>query len=167
MALQEKLRVDFLCVENAGRSQMAAALAEREATERGIDTVVEVHSAGTSPAEEIHEPVIEAMAEIDIDISDRSPKWVVVEDLEQSHFVVTMGCIINEFSPSAYGVEYRAWNLKDPKGEDIKTVRAIRDDLQQRVANLFDEIEDTANDLETQPSFSQRVTNTIKDVLSF
>lgn len=167
MALRETLRVDFLCVENAGRSQMAAAFAEREAIDRGLDDVVEVHSAGTDPANEIHDTVVEAMAEVDIDISARSPKWVVVEDLKQSHFVITMGCTIKEFSPSTYGVEYRAWDITDPEGKDVETVRSVRDELQRRVNDLFDEIEAVANDLDTQDTLSKRVTDTIKDVLSF
>lgn len=167
MAASETLRVDFLCVENAGRSQMAAAFAEREASERGLGDVVEIHSAGTAPADEIHDTVVEVMAEIDIDISDRSPKWVVVEDLEQSHFVITMGCTINEFNPSTYGVEHRGWGLVDPEGEDIETVRTVRDELESKVVDLFDEIEDTARGLQTKKSLSERVTETIRDALSF
>ena len=167
MAVTESLRVDFLCVENAGRSQMAAAFAEREASERGLEGVVEIHSAGTKPADEIHDTVVEAMAEVNIDISDRSPKWVVVEDLEHSHFVVTMGCTISEFSPSTYGVEHRKWEFVDPEGQDMETVRAVRDELERQVDDLFNEIEDVARDLETQKSLSQRVTETIKNALSF
>jgi protein-tyrosine-phosphatase len=167
MAQREALRVDFLCVENAGRSQMAAAFAEREASERGLEDVVEIHSAGTRPADEVHDTVVEAMAEVDIDISDRSPEWVVVEDLEHSHFVITMGCTINEFNPSAYGVEHRNWGLVDPEGEDMETVRAVRDELERRVSDLFDEIEDVARDLETEKSLSKRVTETIRNALSF
>jgi protein-tyrosine-phosphatase len=167
MPTSETLRVDFLCVENAGRSQIAAAFAEREASERGIEDVVEIHSAGTDPASEIHDTAVEAMAEVDIDISDRSPKWVVVEDLDHSHFVITMGCTINEFSPSTYGVEHRDWGLVDPEGEDMDTVREVRDELERRVDDLFDEIEDVARDLETEKSLSDRVTETIRNVLSF
>jgi protein-tyrosine-phosphatase len=167
MAKSETLRVDFLCVENAGRSQMAAAFAEREASERGLENAVEIHSAGTKPADQIHDTVVEAMAEVDIDISDRSPKWVVIEDLEHSHFVITMGCTINEFSPSMYGVEHREWGLVDPEGEDMETVRAVRDELEQRVNALFDEIEDVARDLETKESLSKRVTQRIRNALSF
>jgi protein-tyrosine-phosphatase len=167
MAAKETLRVDFLCVENAGRSQIAAAFAEREASERGLEDVVEVHSAGTRPADEIHEPVVEAMDEVGIDISDREPKWVVVEELEHSHFVITMGCTINEFNPAAYGVEHREWGLVDPADEDMETVRAVRDELERQVKELFDEIEDVARDLETKKSLSERVTETIKNALSF
>jgi protein-tyrosine-phosphatase len=167
MVASETLRVDFLCVENAGRSQMAAAFAEREASERGLEDVVEIHSAGTKPADEIHDTVVEAMAEVDIDISDRSPNWVVVEELEHSHFVITMGCTINEFNPSAYGVEHRKWGLVDPGGEDMETVRAVRDELERRVDELFDEIEDVARDLEVRKSLSKRVTQTIRNALSF
>ena len=167
MAVSQTLRVDFLCVENAGRSQMAAAFAEREASERGLEDVVEIHSAGTKPADKIHDTVVEAMAEVDIDISDRSPKWVVLDELEHSHFVITMGCTISEFSPSKYGVEHREWGLTDPGGEDMETVRAVRDELERQVDDLFDEIENIARDLETQKSLSQRVTETIKNALSF
>jgi protein-tyrosine-phosphatase len=167
MAASETLRVDFLCVENAGRSQMAAAFAEREASERGLEDVVEIHSAGTRPADAVHDTVVEAMAEVDIDVSDRSPKWVVVEDLEHSHFVVTMGCTINEFNPSSYGVEHREWGLVDPAGEEMEAVRAVRDELERRVEELFDEIEDVARDLETEKSLSERVSETIRNALSF
>ena len=166
MAVKETLRVDFLCVENAGRSQMAAAFAEREAAERGLADVVEVHTAGSSPADEIDSGVVAAMAEVDIDISDRSPSWVVVEDLEQSHFVVSMGCTINEFSPSSYGVEYRAWDITNPRDADIETVREIRDELERRVSDLFDEIESVARDLEASASLSERVTSAIRETFS-
>ena len=146
---------------------MAAAFAEREASERGLEDVVAIHSAGTSPAEEIHEPVVDAMAEVDIDISDRTSTWVVVEDLEHSHFVITMGCTINEFSPAAYGVEHREWGLVDPAGEEMETVRAVRDELERRVSELFDEVEEVAQERESQESLSERVTGTIRNALSF
>jgi hypothetical protein len=78
-----------------------------------------------------------------------------------------MGCTINEFNPSAYGVEHRNWGLVDPEGEEMETVRAVRDELERRVNDLFDEIEDVARDLETEKSLSKRVTETIRNALSF
>jgi hypothetical protein len=78
-----------------------------------------------------------------------------------------MGCTVNDFSPASYGVEHREWALVDPAGEDIETVRAIRDELERRVDDLFDEIEAIADDFETKQSLSARVTETIKNALSF
>ncbi len=167
MASHSKIRIDFICVENAGRSQMAAALAERECAERGLTEVVDVHSAGTDPADEVHETVVQAMAEIDIDISDRSPKYVVLADLERSHFLITIGCSIAEFNPDHYGVESRAWDLTNPAGQDVETVREVRDEIEARVEALFDEIEETANERAAEKNLSRRVSDAIKSALPF
>jgi protein-tyrosine-phosphatase len=166
MASHGKIRVDFICVENAGRSQMAAAFAEREREERGLDEVVEIHSSGTKPADSLHDEVVEAMAEVGIDLSGRTPKYIVMEDLKESHFMITMGCTISEFNPAHYGVESRAWDLTDPEGKDIETVRAVRDEVETRVKALFDEIEDTASERVTETNRSRRVTGAIEDALS-
>jgi len=167
MASNGTIRIDFVCVHNAGRSQMAAALAEREREKRGLDGVVEIHSAGTDPADEIHDAVVEAMAEIDIDISDRQPKYVVLDDLKESHYLVTMGCSIREFNPARYGVESRTWELTDPDGKDLRTVREVRDEIRTRVRELFDEVEATANDRAVEKSLSKRVRSAVEDALSF
>jgi len=168
MAQSDTVRLDFICVHNAGRSQMAAAFAERERDERGLHDLVEVHSGGTDPASEVHPEVVEAMAETDIDISDRSPTWVVLDDLKDSHYLVTMGCSITEFNPAQYGVEPRAWDLTNPDGKDMATVREVRDEIERRVEELFDEIERTAAETDDEPdSVSARVSSVVKDVLSF
>jgi protein-tyrosine-phosphatase len=168
MAATDSIRIDFICVHNAGRSQMAAAFAERERDERGLEDVVAVHSAGTDPADAIHEEVVDAMAEVGIDISDRSPTWVVLDDLKDSHYLVTMGCTITEINPAQYGVESRTWDLTDPEGEDLETVRAVRDGIERRVSELFDEIERTAAESDDEPeSVSARVSSAVRDALSF
>ncbi len=168
MADSEPIRIEFICVHNAGRSQMAAAFAERERDERGLEEVVEVHSGGTDPAETVHDEVVRAMAEVDIDISDRSPTWVVLDELKDSHYLVTMGCSITEFNPAQYGVESRAWDLTNPDGKDMETVREVRDEIERRVAELFDEIERTAAESDDEPdSVSARVSSAVRDALSF
>ena len=141
MPTDDTIRIDFICVHNAGRSQMAAAFAEREREERDLDDVVEVHSAGTDPADSVHEEVVDAMAEIGVDMSDRSPSWVVLDDLKDSHYLVTMGCAITEFNPAQYGVESRAWDVTNPDGKEMEMVREVRDEIERRVSELFDEIE--------------------------
>jgi protein-tyrosine-phosphatase len=135
------LRVMFLCVENAGRSQMAAALAERERERRDLGGEIEINSAGTRPADAVHDVVVEAMAEIDIDVSTRVPRVVDLETLEEMDYVVMMGCYIAEFNPSTYGGVTREWDLTNPDGADIETVRGVRDELEERVSGLFDELE--------------------------
>lgn len=168
MGQADQIRIDFICVHNAGRSQMAAAFAERERDDRGLEEVVEIHSGGTDPADKIHQEVVTAMDEIDIDVSDRSPKWVVLDDLKESHYLVTMGCSITEFNPAQYGVESRAWDLTNPDGEDMETVRDVRDEIERRVAELFDEIERTATESDDdRESVSARVSGAVRDALSF
>jgi protein-tyrosine-phosphatase len=167
MASTGKIRIDFLCVENAGRSQIAAAFAEREREERDLTDVVEVHSAGTNPADHLHEGVVSAMSEIGIDISDRTPGYVVIENLKESHFLITMGCSISEINPRHYGIESRAWDIRNPAGKDVETVREVRDEIEARVTDLFDEIEETANERTAEKNLSQRVSNAIKSALPF
>jgi len=164
MANSDSIRVDFICPQNAGRSQMAAAFAERERADRELERVVEVRSSGTRPAESVHDEVVEAMAEVDIDVSDRSPTYVVPEALETSHFVITMGCTVAEFNPEHYGVESREWNLTNPDGEDMETVREVRDEIETRVGALFDEIEEIATGRAESQSLPQRVSDTISDI---
>ena len=167
MASNGTIRIDFICVRNAGRSQMAAALAEQIRDERDLDGVVEIHSAGTNPADHIDGTVVGVMEEINIDISDRRPRYVVLDDLKDSHYLITMGCSITEFNPAQFGVESRTWELRDPEGTDPETVREIRDEIETRVEQLFDEIEATVNDRTTEKSLSARVQSAVKDALSF
>jgi arsenate reductase len=123
----------FVCVHNAGRSQMAAGLLGHLAGDR-----VEVRSAGTQPADEINPAAVQAMAEIGIDITAATPKVLTAESVETSDVVVTMGC--GDTCPYFPGVSYRDWKLKDPAGQPIEVVRRIRDDIARRVRDLVDEV---------------------------
>jgi arsenate reductase (thioredoxin) len=123
----------FVCVHNAGRSQMAAAFLRR----RAGDTI-EVRSAGTTPASEIQPTVREAMAEVGIDLGDVAPTMLRTEAVEAADVVVTMGC--GDACPVFPGKRYLDWELPDPAGKPIDEVRAIRDDIDGRVANLVAEL---------------------------
>jgi protein-tyrosine-phosphatase len=116
----------FVCVENAGRSQMAAALYER----RGGAA----RSAGSRPAAELHEAVVEALEEVGIDVSGRTPRELMREDVEWADFVVTMGC--GDACPVLPGKEYVDWNLPDPAGLCLEEVRELRAVIEQRVSSL-------------------------------
>lgn len=123
----------FVCVHNAGRSQMAAALVTHLAGER-----IEVRSAGTEPADELNPAVIAAMSELGIDITAQLPKLLTGEAVQSSDVVITMGC--GDTCPYFPGVSYRDWKLPDPAGQPLETVRAIRDDIVHRVAALIAEL---------------------------
>jgi protein-tyrosine-phosphatase len=124
----------FVCLHNAGRSQMSAALFEREAV--GHHTAL---SAGTTPGEGVHPEVVEAMRELDIDLSDRKPQLLTRELAEQADVVVTMGC--GDQCPYIPGKRYLDWDLPDPKGRPIAEVRATRDDIAGRVSALISELD--------------------------
>jgi arsenate reductase (thioredoxin) len=126
-------RVLFVCLHNAGRSQMSTALFERAAGGRH-----QVESAGTAPAERVHPEVVEAMRELDIDLERAQPKRITREMAEAADMVVTMGC--GDECPYVPGKRYIDWNLPDPKGLPLEEVRAIRDDIARRVKALADEL---------------------------
>ena len=117
----------FVCVENAGRSQMAQALFERRGGE--------ARSAGSQPADELHEAVVEALEEVGIDVSRRRPKALTHEDVEWADLVVTMGC--GDACPVIPGRRYVDWNLPDPVGLCLEEVRELRDVIDVRVAELL------------------------------
>ena len=119
-------RVLFVCVENAGRSQIAQALYERRGGE--------ARSAGSTPAAELHEAVVEALEEVGVDVSGRTPKALDREDVEWADLVVTMGC--GDACPVLPGKRYLDWNLVDPVGLCVEEVRVIRDDIARRVDEL-------------------------------
>ena len=119
----------FVCLHNAGRSQMSRALFERAAEGRHT-----ADSAGTTPGDRVHPEVVEAMDELGIDVSGRVPQLLTRELAEQADVVVTMGC--GDECPYIPGKRYVDWDLTDPKGKDLDTVRAIRDDIVQRVTEL-------------------------------
>jgi protein-tyrosine-phosphatase len=135
----DKIRVAFVCVQNAGRSQMSTAFAERERANRGLTDRVEIITGGTHPADHVHDEVVTVMDELGFDLSDRTPREVSTAELEACDFVATMGCSTLELD--ADGVDVRDWALKDPDGGDLDRVREIRDDIEGRVQSLFDEIE--------------------------
>jgi arsenate reductase (thioredoxin) len=133
------MKVAFVCVQNAGRSQMAAAFAERECEARGVDAV-DVLSGGTQPADSVHGEVVEAMREVGLDVGDRAPREITPEELGECEYVVTMGCSAEGVCPATWSGENRDWGLEDPHGKDPETVRAIRDEVERRVEALFDEL---------------------------
>ena len=128
-----KPSVLFVCVHNAGRSQMAAGLLMHLAGDR-----IEVRSAGTAPADRINPVAAQAMSEIGIDITAASPKVLSDDAVESSDVVITMGC--GDTCPYFPGVSYRDWKLDDPAGQPIEIVRDIRDDIAVRVRDLIDEL---------------------------
>jgi arsenate reductase (thioredoxin) len=130
--------VMFVCVHNAGRSQMAAALLTHLAGDG-----IEVRSAGTEPADQINPAAVAAMAELGIDITAEVPKVVTPDALEASDVVITMGC--GDTCPYFPGVSYRDWKLDDPADQPLDTVRAIRDDIAERIRALIAELLPTTN----------------------
>ncbi|MGQ4555011.1 arsenate reductase/protein-tyrosine-phosphatase family protein [Halobellus sp. GM3] len=133
--------VAFVCVQNAGRSQMAAAFARREVRERGLDSEIELVTGGTRPADHVHEEVVEAMRDVGIEIGERTPRAVTFEELSGSDYVVTMGCSAEDVCPAGWGGENRDWGLDDPDGKSPEEVAAIREEIGARVDDLFDELE--------------------------
>jgi len=127
----------FVCVHNAGRSQMAAGFLQSLAGDR-----VEVLSAGTEPKDEINPSAIAAMAEVGIDITHNSPKVLTTEAVQASDYVITMGC--GDTCPYFPGKTYLDWPLDDPAGQGIDGVRPIRDEIRAKVDALIAEI-DAAN----------------------
>jgi len=130
------MRIAFVCVQNAGRSQMSTAFAEQERSERSLDGV-EIVSGGTDPADEVHPEVVETMQQLGIDLSDRTPQAVSTEGLEACDIVRTMGCSTLSLDADT---DVRDWALPDPDGESPERVREIRDQIHGRVCELFDEI---------------------------
>jgi protein-tyrosine-phosphatase len=124
----------FVCLQNAGRSQMSAALFERETG--GKHTAL---SAGTTPADHVHPEVVEVMREIGVDLSDRHPQLLTRELAEQADIVVTMGC--GDACPYIPGKRYIDWDLRDPSGLPIEEVRTIRDDIATRVNALVEQLD--------------------------
>jgi arsenate reductase (thioredoxin) len=127
----------FVCLHNAGRSQMSQALFERAAEGRHHGL-----SAGTTPGERVHPEAVEAMRELGIDLADRVPQELTTELAQQADVVVTMGC--GDACPYIPGKRYIDWNLPDPKGRPIDEVRATRDEIQRLVSALVSELDEPA-----------------------
>lgn len=125
-----KPSVLFVCVHNAGRSQMAAGYLRHLAADR-----IEVRSAGSMPADQINPTAVEAMREAGIDITSEQPKVLTTEAVQDSDVVITMGC--GDVCPFYPGKRYEDWKLDDPAGQGIEAVRPIRDDIKQRIEELI------------------------------
>jgi protein-tyrosine-phosphatase len=123
----------FVCIHNAGRSQMAAALLERHAAGR-----ITVRSAGSEPADRLNPAVVEALAEIGLDVTKASPKPLTDDAVRAADVVITMGC--GDACPFFPGKRYLDWELPDPAGLSVEGVRPIRDEIDQRVRALVDEL---------------------------
>jgi protein-tyrosine-phosphatase len=126
-------RVLFVCLHNAGRSQMSEALFERAAGGRH-----EARSAGTEPAERVHPEVVEAMRELGVDLSARTPQRLTDDLADWADVVVTMGC--GDACPYIPGKRYLDWDIPDPKGRPLDEVEALRDDVARRVEDLIHEL---------------------------
>ena len=123
----------FVCVHNAGRSQMAAGWLRHLAGDG-----VEVRSAGSIPADQVNPAAVEAMAEVGIDISEQRPKVLTGDAVESSDVVITMGC--GDVCPVFPGTRYLDWQLDDPAGKGVEAVRPIRDEIERRVRTLLSEL---------------------------
>jgi len=123
----------FVCVHNAGRSQMAASLLRKYAGPRIV-----VRSAGSTPADEVNPTVVQAMREVDVDLSHESPKVLTTEAVEASDVVITMGC--GDACPVFPGKRYLDWDLPDPSGLPVEAVRPIRDEIDVRVRALVEDL---------------------------
>jgi protein-tyrosine-phosphatase len=133
-AVEERTpEVLFVCIHNAGRSQMAAALVERYAEGR-----VRVRSAGSTPADDVNPSVVQAMAEVGIDISSEKPKGLTDDSVREADVVITMGC--GDACPIFPGKRYLDWELPDPAGKSIEEVEPIRDEIDRRVQQLLGEL---------------------------
>ena len=123
----------FVCVHNAGRSQMAAGFLTHLAGD-----AVEVRSAGTAPADEVNSAVVEAMREVGVDLSAETPKVLTADAVQASDYVITMGC--GDECPFFPGRTYLDWVLDDPAGQGVEAVRPIRDEVRRRVQGLLEQL---------------------------
>ncbi|MFD5177603.1 arsenate reductase ArsC [Nocardia sp. NPDC058379] len=131
--MSTKPSVLFVCVHNAGRSQMAQGFLTHLAGD-----AIEVRSAGSAPGDALNPAAVEAMAEIGIDITSQAPKILTPDAVETSTVVITMGC--GDACPYFPGVDYRDWTLEDPAGKGVEAVRPIRDEIRTRIEKLIAEL---------------------------
>jgi arsenate reductase len=135
--MDKKASVLFVCVHNAGRSQMAAGFLKELAGDR-----IEVRSAGTQPGDQVNPSAVAAMAEIGIDISENFPKKLTDESVKDSDYIITMGC--GDECPYFPGKTYLDWPLDDPAGQGVEAVRPIRDEIRKKIDALIGEIDSKA-----------------------
>jgi arsenate reductase (thioredoxin) len=133
LTVNDAPEVLFVCVHNAGRSQMAAGLVKLRSEGR-----IHVRSAGSDPGEEINPAVVTAMREVGVDLSEEFPKPLTDEVVRAADVVITMGC--GDACPIYPGKRYEDWTLDDPAGQDLDAVRRIRDEIDERVRTLVDEL---------------------------
>jgi arsenate reductase len=131
--MPHKPAVLFVCVHNAGRSQMAAGWLKQLAGDR-----VDIWSAGSEPADQINPTAVEAMREVGIDISGHTPKILAIDTVSRADVVITMGC--GDTCPYFPGKRYEDWDLTDPAGQPIEVVRDVRDDIKSRIETLVAEL---------------------------
>jgi arsenate reductase len=143
--MSRKPAVIFVCIHNAGRSQMAAGFARHLGGDR-----IEVRSAGSDPGDVVNPTAVAAMAELGIDIADQVPKKLTTEAVEASTAVITMGC--GDACPVFPGTSYRDWELPDPAGKGINAVRPIRDEIHLRVQALLRELLEPSVQQPTSPA---------------
>jgi len=129
------VRIAFVCVENAGRSQMAAAFARRRKAKG-----VEIRNGGTRPAGHVHPVVVDVMREVGIDLGEGRPRAITPSEILASDIVVTMGCSAGDVCPAKFRGDSIDWALPDPAGKPIEEVRRIRDDIHRRVDALLDDV---------------------------
>ena len=134
----------FVCRQNAGRSQISQALFEQAASSRH-----RAISAGTTPARHLHPPVIEVMQEIGIDLTDRTPTLLTRELAEQADLIITMGC--RDECPVIPGKQYLDWDLQDPADQPLATVRASRDEINTRVRDLIEKLDQATDAASLSP----------------
>jgi protein-tyrosine-phosphatase len=130
---KQRSTILFVCVHNAGRSQLAAGLARNLGGEG-----VEVRSAGSDPAERVNPAAVAAMAEVDVDLQDAAPKLLEIDAVRGADVIVTMGC--GDACPVFPGKRYEDWDLEDPAGKDLAQVRQIRDEIRSRVEALLESL---------------------------
>ncbi|MEV0528823.1 arsenate reductase ArsC [Streptomyces sp. NPDC050439] len=134
MATSPLTSVLFVCVHNAGRSQMAAGFLDHLAGDR-----IEVRSAGSVPGDRVNPAAVQAMKEVGVDIADQKPKILTTEAVQASDYVITMGC--GDACPIFPGKKYLDWALEDPAGQGVEAVRPIRDEIKTRIESLIAEID--------------------------
>ena len=135
----DPVRIAFVCVQNAGRSQMSTAFAERERELRGLEDRLEILTGGTHPADHVHDEVVDVMDEAGFDLSGRTPREITLDELRSCDYVATMGCSTLDIGDVGEDADVREWALEDPDRQDPDRVREIRDEIEERVVSLFDE----------------------------
>jgi protein-tyrosine-phosphatase len=136
------LKFLFVCVGNAGRSQMAEAFANEYGKGK-----IEAVSAGTNPAKEVNPIVVEVMQEKGIDISNNKPKRMTLQMVQEADAIIVMGCGAEGFCPAPMLNKVIAWKVEDPKGESVEKIRQIRDDIEKKVTELIEELRNSARPL--------------------